>query len=111
MKGGFLWNLRCIAGIRRWQEVLRRLSWCLKNGRVFSSGTGEFIDGDVAVADGIVIGVGTYEGETEIDLEGKVICPGFIDSHLHLESTLVTPGEAGPAGCTVWNYNIYCRSS
>ena len=49
--------------------------------------------GDVAVADGIVIGVGTYEGETEIDLEGKVICPGFIDSHLHLESTLVTPGE------------------
>ena len=47
----------------------------------------------MAVADGIVIGVGTYEGETEIDLEGKVICPGFIDSHLHLESTLVTPGE------------------
>ena len=64
-----------------------------KNGRVFSSGTGEFIEGDVAVADGIVIGVGTYEGETEIDLDGKVICPGFIDSHLHLESTLVTPGE------------------
>ena len=44
---------------------------------MFSSGTGEFIDGDVAVADGIVIGVGTYEGEIEIDLEGKVICPGL----------------------------------
>ena len=70
-KGGFLWNLRCIAGIRRWQEVLRRLSWWFKNGRVFSSGTGEFINGDVAVADGIVIGVGTYEGETEIDLVRK----------------------------------------
>ena len=59
--------------------------------RQTGSGTGEFIDGNVAAADGIVIGVGTYEGETEIDLEGKVICPGFIDSHLHLESTLVTP--------------------
>ncbi len=71
----------------------------------------EFIDGDVAVADGIVIGVGTYEGETEIDLEGKVICPGFIDSHLHLESTLVTPGELVRQAAQCWNYNIYCRSS
>ena len=81
---------------RRYSQMARgieKAELVFKNGRVFSSGTGEFIDGDVAVADGIVIGVGTYEGETEIDLEGKVICPGFIDSHLHLESTLVTPGE------------------
>ena len=93
MKGGFLWNLRCIAGIRRWQEVLRRLSWCLKMGVCSALVQENFIDGNVAVADGIVIGVGTYEGETEIDLEGKVICPGFIDSHLHLESTLVRRGS------------------
>ena len=75
---------------RRYSQMARgieKAELVFKNGRVFSSGTGEFIDGDVAVADGIVIGVGTYEGETEIDLEGKVICPGFIDSHLHLEST------------------------
>lgn len=81
---------------RRYSQMARGLEKAelvFKNGRVFSSGTGEFIEGDVAVADGIVIGVGTYEGETEIDLDGKVICPGFIDSHLHLESTLVTPGE------------------
>lgn len=81
---------------RRYSQMARGLEKAelvFKNGRVFSSGTGEFIDGDVAVADGIVIGIGTYEGETEIDLDGKVICPGFIDSHLHLESTLVTPGE------------------
>ena len=78
---------------RRYSQMARgieKAELVFKNGRVFSSGTGEFIDGNVAVADGIVIGVGTYEGETEIDLEGKVICPGFIDSHLHLESTLVT---------------------
>ena len=81
---------------RKYSQMARGLEKAelvFKNGRVFSSGTGEFIGGDVAVADGIVIGVGTYEGETEIDLDGKVICPGFIDSHLHLESTLVTPGE------------------
>ena len=81
---------------RKYSQMARGLEKAelvFKNGRVFSSGTGEFIEGDVAVADGIVIGVGTYEGETEIDLDGKVICPGFIDSHLHLESTLVTPGE------------------
>lgn len=99
---------------RRYSQMARgieKAELVFKNGRVFSSGTGEFIDGDVAVADGIVIGVGTYEGETEIDLEGKVICPGFIDSHLHLESTRGDAGGADPAGCTVWNYNIYCRSS
>ena len=81
---------------RKYSQMARGLEKAelvFKNGRVFSSGTGEFIEGDVAVADGIVIGVGTYEGGTEIDLDGKVICPGFIDSHLHLESTLVTPGE------------------
>lgn len=81
---------------RKYSQMARGLEKAelvFKNGCVFSSGTGEFIEGDVAVADGIVIGVGTYEGETEIDLDGKVICPGFIDSHLHLESTLVTPGE------------------
>ena len=73
---------------RKYSQMARGLEKAelvFKNGRVFSSGTGEFIDGDVAVADGIVIGIGTYEGETEIDLDGKVICPGFIDSHLHLE--------------------------
>ena len=90
---------------RRYSQMARgieKAELVFKNGRVFSSGTGEFIDGNVAVADGIVIGVGTYEGETEIDLEGKVICPGFIDSHLHLESTLCTPSvTASPASIEV----------
>lgn len=65
----------------------------LKNAHVFMAHTGEFVTGDVAVSDGMVVGVGSYEGEREIDLSGKYLCPGFIDSHLHLESTLVTPGE------------------
>lgn len=64
-----------------------------KNANVFFSHTGEFCRGDVAVAGGMILGVGHYEGMQEIDLEGHYLCPGFIDSHLHLESTLVTPGE------------------
>lgn len=64
-----------------------------KNGHVFLAHTGEFVCADVAVADGIVLGVGQFQGVEEIDLEGKYLCPGLIDSHLHLESTLVTPPE------------------
>lgn len=72
---------------------LKKADLVLKDANVFSSHTGEFIKGDVAVTNGIVLGIGDYEGKAEIDLEGKWLCPGFIDSHLHLESTLVTPSE------------------
>ena len=72
---------------------LEKAELVFKNANVFMAHTGEFVSGDVAVAGGVVLGVGSYEGETEIDVGGKYLCPGFIDSHLHLESTLVTPGE------------------
>ncbi len=72
---------------------LEKAQIVFKNARVFLSHTGEFVSGDVAVADGVILGIGTYEGEKEIPLDGKLLVPGFIDSHLHLESTLVTPGE------------------
>lgn len=72
---------------------IRRPFLVFKNANVFMAHSGEFCKGDVAVEDGVVVGVGEYEGETEIDMDGKYLCPGFIDSHLHLESTLVTPGE------------------
>ena len=68
---------------------IRKPFLVFKNANVFMAHSGEFCKGDVAVEDGIVIGVGEYEGETEIDLDGKYLCPGFIDSHLHLESTLL----------------------
>ncbi|MCP1110345.1 adenine deaminase [Ohessyouella blattaphilus] len=65
----------------------------LKNAKVFMSHTGEFVEGDVAIAGGVFLGVGEYVGEEEIDLAGKWLVPGLIDSHLHVESTLVTPSE------------------
>lgn len=65
----------------------------LKNAEVMNVCSGELITADVAISCGIIAGIGGYSGETELDLSGKTLCPGFIDSHLHFESTLVTPPE------------------
>lgn len=65
----------------------------LKNAQIVNVFTGEIIKGDIAIADGKIAGIGSYTGAEERDLQGKFVCPGFIDSHLHLESTLVTPAE------------------
>ncbi|MFW8644648.1 amidohydrolase family protein [Rhizobium beringeri] len=66
----------------------------LKGGRFFDLVTGELVLSDIAIgADRIVGTSGNYEGETEIDISGKIVVPGFIDTHLHIESSLVTPHE------------------
>jgi adenine deaminase len=80
----------------RGSRVARRLEkadFVLKNINVMNVFTEEIYKADVAVADGMIAGIGEYEGLRELDMEGKYVCPGFIDSHLHLESTLVTPAE------------------
>lgn len=64
-----------------------------RGGRVVNVFTGELLRQDVAVKDGYIVGVGDYEGETVLDVTGKYLCPGLIDAHLHLESTLLTPSE------------------
>lgn len=65
----------------------------LKNGSILNVFTEEFITGDIAICGDIIVGVGSYSGIREIDVSGTYIVPGFIDSHLHLESTLVQPFE------------------
>ena len=72
---------------------LKKADFVLKNAKIVNVFTEEILKGDIAVADGMIAGIGTYEGIRETDLEGKYVCPGFIDSHLHLESTLVTQKE------------------
>lgn len=64
-----------------------------KNVNLVNVFTGEVYKTDVAVHDGYIAGIGEYSGATELDLTGKYICPGFIDSHVHIESSMVTPGE------------------
>ncbi|MES2968588.1 MAG: adenine deaminase [Pseudomonadota bacterium] len=66
----------------------------LKGGRVFDLITGDLVETDVAICGDTIVGVfGTYTGTQEVDVTGKIIVPGFIDTHLHIESSLVTPFE------------------
>ena len=65
-----------------------------RGGTVVNVFTGELLKTNVAVTKGIIVGVGdSYVGEKEIDLTGKYLCPGLIDGHIHMESTMVTPAE------------------
>ena len=77
----------------------------LSGGCVFDLITGDFIDGDVAICGQTIVGVGaSYLGKEVIDVTGLTLVPGFIDTHLHIESSLVTPVEfdrcVAPRGIT-----------
>jgi adenine deaminase len=66
----------------------------LKGGRVFDLITGDLVETDVAICGDTIVGVfGSYQGKREIDVSGRILVPGFIDTHLHIESSLVTPFE------------------
>ncbi len=66
----------------------------LRGGLVLDVVTGDLIPGDVAVCGGVIVGIGAdYEGREVVDVAGKTLVPGFIDTHLHIESSLVTPYE------------------
>ncbi|KAA0700549.1 adenine deaminase [Neorhizobium sp. P12A] len=66
----------------------------LKGGRFFDLVTGELVASDIAICGDRIVGTcADYEGREEIDISGKIVVPGFIDTHLHIESSLVTPHE------------------
>lgn len=69
----------------------------LKNAKYLNVFSNEFLSGDIAVANGLIAGIGKYDGKTEIDVSGKLVLPGFIDAHIHLESSMVTPAEFAKA--------------
>lgn len=69
----------------------------LKNAKYLNVFSNEFLSGDIAVANGLIAGVGKYDGKTEIDVSRKLVLPGFIDAHIHLESSMVTPAEFAKA--------------
>ena len=72
----------------------RKADLVLKNAAFVNVFCNEMGHGDIAVADGYIAGIGgEYHGETEVDVSGKVVLPGFIDAHIHLESSLVAPVE------------------
>ena len=65
----------------------------VRGGRVLSVFTREWLDADVAVVDGVIAGIGSYDGWETIDAEGRYVVPGFIDSHMHLESVKLLVDE------------------
>lgn len=67
----------------------------IKNGQVFNVFDGTWLQQDIAIANETIIGFGHYEAKETIDAKGKYIVPGFIDSHVHIESSNVTPQEMG----------------
>ena len=69
----------------------------LKNATYVNVFSNELCHGDIAVAEGLIVGMGEYSGHTEVDVAGKIVLPGFIDAHIHLESSLVSPKEFAKA--------------
>src|SRR2546429_1220915 len=65
----------------------------VRGGRVLSVFTREWLDADIAIADGWIAGLGEYEGQEVVDASGRYVVPGFIDAHMHLESTKLLPDE------------------
>jgi len=65
----------------------------LKNATYVNVFSNELCTADIAVAEGLIVGMGQYSGTQEVDMTGKIVLPGFLDAHIHLESSLVTPKE------------------
>ena len=65
----------------------------LKNAAYVNVFSNEICHGDIAVAEGLIVGMGEYSGVEEVDCGGKIVLPGFLDAHIHLESALVSPTE------------------
>ena len=68
-----------------------------KNGNVVDVKNEQILQADIAVKDGKIAGIGHFSGENVIDCTGKYITPGFIDAHVHIESSMATPMEFSKA--------------
>lgn len=69
----------------------------LKGGNIINVYTGEIEVNDIAISDGKIAGIGQYNSDNEINVKGKYLAPGFIDAHLHIESTMLSPSHFAKA--------------
>ena len=67
----------------------------IKNCKIVNVFSGKIVEGDIALCGGQIAGIGQYDGEKVIDAQGRYAAPGFIDSHIHIESSYVSPEEIG----------------
>lgn len=78
----------------KWVEIARgvlKAEKVFKNCRIVNVFNGQIEEGDIAVEEGLIVGIGSYSGEEEVDCHGQYVCPGLIDGHVHIESSLLTP--------------------
>ncbi len=71
----------------------RNAALVIKNAKIVNVFTEEIIEGDVAIRDGIILGVGSFSGKQEIDAKGAYLTPGLIDGHVHIESSMAHPSR------------------
>lgn len=81
---------RCVIEAAAGRKKAKRV---LKNAQVVNVFTKQVEQADVAVEAGVIAGVGQYSGEEEVDCTGLYLCPGFVDAHIHVESTMAVPYE------------------
>ena len=72
----------------------RKADLVIKNCKIVDVFAGKIIDGDIAVSDGQIAGIGKYDGEKIVDAQGRYALPGLIDSHIHIESSCVSPEDS-----------------
>jgi len=65
----------------------------IKNGKIIDVFNLDIIEADVAISDGMFVGIGEFEGKQVIDAKNRYVCPAFIDGHVHIESSMVSPSE------------------
>jgi len=98
VKSNVLKELIDVANNRKEADIV------IKNAKVVDVYQAKIIEGDVAIYDKYIAGVGSYSGKQVIDANGGYLSPGFIDAHMHIESTYLSPSEAGrllvPKGTT-----------
>ncbi|MGE6631228.1 adenine deaminase [Bacillus sp. NPDC077027] len=75
----------------------KKAALVIKHAKIMDVFNQEWIEADVAVESGKIVGIGEYEGEQVIDASGQMLVPGFIDGHVHIESSMVTPAEFSKA--------------
>ena len=80
----------------------------LKNARMVNVLSGEIHPADIAVYGGKVVGFGAYQASQEIDLGGRYVCPGLMDAHVHLESSMVQPAEFARAVVPLGTTSVIC---
>ncbi|MGM0431279.1 MAG: adenine deaminase [Spirochaetota bacterium] len=75
----------------------KRAQLVVKHANIVDVFTHNIVEGSLAVSDGKIVGIGAYEGEQEIDAQGKYLIPGLVDSHVHIESAMVSPEQFAEA--------------